>query len=122
MELRIENLTKQYGAFIAVNDLSAVLTCGVYGLLGANGAGKTTLMRLLCDIQSPTAGTVSYDGQNIREYGDRYRNILGYLPQDFGYYPDFTAMRFLLYMSAIKGLSKGYAKQRSLELLDEVSG
>ncbi len=120
MELRIENLTKQYGAFLAVNDLNAVLTCGVYGLLGANGAGKTTLMRLLCDIQSPTAGTVSYDGQNIRENGDHYRNILGYLPQDFGYYPDFTAMKFLLYMSAIKGLSKGYAKQRSLELLDEV--
>ena len=120
MELRIENLTKQYGAFLAVNDLNAVLTCGVYGLLGANGAGKTTLMRLLCDIQSPTAGTVSYDGQNIRENGDHYRNILGYLPQDFGYYPDFTAMKFLLYMSAIKGLSKGYAEQRSLELLDEV--
>ena len=120
MELRIENLTKQYGAFIAVNDLNAVLTSGVYGLLGANGAGKTTLMRLLCDIQAPTAGTVSYDGQNIREYGDRYRNILGYLPQDFGYYPDFTAMKFLLYMSAIKGLSKGYSRQRSLELLDEV--
>ena len=120
MELRIENLTKQYGTFLAVNDLNAVLTCGVYGLLGANGAGKTTLMRLLCDIQSPTAGTVSYDGQNIRENGDHYRNILGYLPQDFGYYPDFTAMKFLLYMSAIKGLSKGYAKQRSLELLDEV--
>lgn len=120
MELRIENLTKQYGSFIAVNDLSAVLTCGVYGLLGANGAGKTTLMRLLCDIQLPTAGTIRYDGQDIREYGDHYRNVLGYLPQDFGYYPDFTAMKFLLYMSAIKGLSKGYARQRSLELLDEV--
>ena len=120
MELRIENLTKQYGAFLAINDLSAVLTGGVYGLLGANGAGKTTLMRLLCDIQAPTAGTVSYDGQNIRENGDRYRSILGYLPQDFGYYPDFTAMKFLLYMSAIKGLSKGYARQRSLDLLDEV--
>ena len=120
MELRIENLTKQYGSFLAVNNLSMVLTCGVYGLLGANGAGKTTLMRLLCDIQLPTAGTISYDGQNIREYGDRYRNVLGYLPQDFGYYPDFTALKFLLYMSAIKGLSKGYARQRSLELLDEV--
>lgn len=120
MELRLENLTKQYGSFFAVNNLNTVLTCGVYGLLGANGAGKTTLMRLLCDIQAPTAGTISYDGQNIREYGDRYRNILGYLPQDFGYYPDFTAMKFLLYMSAIKGLSKDFARQRSLELLDEV--
>lgn len=120
MELRIENLTKQYGAALAVNNLSATLTCGVYGLLGANGAGKTTLMRLLCDIQSPTSGCVSYNGENIRDIGDRYRNILGYLPQNFGYYPDFTAYRFLMYMSAIKGLSKGYAKERSLELLDEV--
>ena len=120
MELRLDNLTKQYGTFIAVNDLSTVLTTGVYGLLGANGAGKTTLMRLLCDIQTPTSGTISYDGQDIRTYGDRYRNILGYLPQDFGYYPNFTAMKFLLYMSAIKGLSKEFARQRSLELLDEV--
>lgn len=120
MELRIENLTKQYGATLAVNNLSATLTCGVYGLLGANGAGKTTLMRLLCDIQSPTSGSVSYDGRNIRDAGERYRNILGYLPQDFGYYPDFTAFRFLMYMSAIKGLSRVYAKERSLELLDQV--
>ncbi len=120
MELRIENLTKQYGTNLAVNNLSANLSCGVYGLLGANGAGKTTLMRLLCDIQRPTSGSVCYDGQNIREIGEHYRNILGYLPQNFGYYPDFTAYRFLMYMSAIKGLSKGYAKQRSLELLDEV--
>lgn len=120
MELRIENLTKQYGTTLAVNNLSATLGRGVYGLLGANGAGKTTLMRLLCDIQSPTSGSVCYDGEDIRQSGDRYRNLLGYLPQNFGYYPDFTAYRFLLYMSAIKGLSRGYAKERSLELLEEV--
>ena len=120
MELRIENLTKQYGATLAVNNLSLTLGCGVYGLLGANGAGKTTLMRLLCDIQAPTSGFVSYDGEDIRRSGDRYRNLLGYLPQHFGYYPDFTAYRFLLYMSAVKGLSRGYAKERSLELLEEV--
>ena len=120
MELRIEHLTKQYGSFFAVNDINIVLTRGVYGLLGANGAGKTTLMRLLCDIQTPTCGTIRYDGQDIRTYGDHYRNVLGYLPQDFGYYPNFTALKFLLYMSAIKGLSKGFAMQRSLELLEEV--
>lgn len=120
MELRIENLTKQYGSNVAVNNLSITLGCGVYGLLGANGAGKTTLMRLLCDIQTPTFGSVSYDGENIRTNGDRYRNILGYLPQNFGYYPDFTAWRFMLYMAAVKGLSKGFAKERSLELLDQV--
>ena len=120
MELRIENLTKQYGANLAVNNLSLTLSTGVYGLLGANGAGKTTLMRLLCDILPPTSGQIFYDSQNIRESGDRYRNVLGYLPQDFGYYPDFTAFKFLMYMSAVKGLSRGFAKERSLELLDEV--
>ena len=120
MELRLENLTKQYGSHIAVNNLNATLTCGIYGLLGANGAGKTTLMRLICDIQSPTAGSVCYDGLDIQEAGEPYRNILGYLPQDFGYYPDFSAYKFLLYMSAIKGLSKSFAKERSLQLLDEV--
>ena len=120
MELRIENLTKQYGTNLAVNNLSLTLTTGVYGLLGANGAGKTTLMRLLCDILEPTSGQIAYDGQSIWESGDRYRNVLGYLPQDFGYYPDFTAFKFLMYMSAIKGLSRGFAKERSLELLEEV--
>lgn len=120
MELRIENLTKQYGTNLAVNNLSLTLTSGVYGLLGANGAGKTTLMRLLCDILTPTLGQITYDGQSIWESGDRYRNVLGYLPQDFGYYPDFTAYKFLMYISAIKGLSRSFAKERSLELLDEV--
>ena len=120
MELRIENLTKQYGTNVAVNNLSITLGCGVYGLLGANGAGKTTLMRLLCDIQTPTSGSVSYDGENIRTNGDRYRNILGYLPQNFGYYPDFTGEEFLLYMAALKGLSKAEAKRKSAELLELV--
>ncbi len=121
MELLTEHLTKQYGSTLAVNDLSIRLKQGVYGLLGANGAGKTTLMRLLCDIQTPTAGTVCYDGHPIRELGERYRNVLGYLPQDFGYYPDFTAWKFMLYMAAIKGLSGSFARERSLELLEEVS-
>lgn len=120
MELKIENLTKQYGTNMAVNNLSLTLTTGVYGLLGANGAGKTTLMRLLCDILAPTSGQISYDGQSIWESGDRYRSVLGYLPQDFGYYPDFSAFKFLMYMSAIKGLSRGFAKERSLELLEQV--
>lgn len=120
MELRIENLTKQYGTNLAVNNLSLTLTTGVYGLLGANGAGKTTLMRLLCDILAPTSGRISFDGQSIWESGDRYRSVLGYLPQDFGYYPDFSAFKFLMYMSAIKGLSRGFAKERSLELLEQV--
>ena len=120
MELRVEKLTKQYGSKIAVDRLDFTFQRGIYGLLGANGAGKTTLMRLLCDIQSPTAGEIFYNGQEIHKMGERYRNLLGYLPQDFGYYPDFSAYKFMLYMSAVKGLTRGYAKQRSLELLETV--
>ncbi len=120
MELQTNHLTKQYGATLAVHDLDLTLHQGVYGLLGANGAGKTTLMRLLCDIQTPTSGDVLYDGQPIQVLGEHYRSLLGYLPQDFGYYPDFTAWKFMLYMAAIKGLSGGYARERSLELLEEV--
>ena len=120
MELRVEKLTKQYGSKIAVNRLDLCLHRGVYGLLGANGAGKTTLMRLLCDIQTPTAGEIFCDGQEIHRMGERYRNLLGYLPQDFGYYPEFSAFKFMLYMSAVTGLSRACARQRSLELLETV--
>lgn len=120
MELRVEKLTKQYGSKIAVNRLDLCLHRGVYGLLGANGAGKTTLMRLLSDIQTPTAGEIFCDGQETHRMGERYRNLLGYLPQDFGYYPEFSAFKFMLYMSAVKGLSRACARQRSLELLETV--
>lgn len=120
MELRIEKLTKQYGDKTAVDRLDLKMNAGVYGLLGANGAGKTTLMRLLCQIQDPTSGEIFYDGQEIGSMGEAYRNILGYLPQDFGYYPDFTAYKFMLYMASLKGLSKDYGRQYSLELLDKV--
>lgn len=102
MELKTIGLTKKYGSKAAVNALDITLTNGVYGLLGANGAGKTTLMRLLCNIQRPTSGKILLDGRNIVELGEKYRNLLGYLPQHFGYYPDFSAFDFLLYVSALK--------------------
>ena len=95
MELKAIQLTKQYGSKTAVNHLNLSLSNGVYGLLGANGAGKTTLMRLLCDIQTPTSGKITLDGKNISVLGEKYRNLLGYLPQQFGYYPDFTATELL---------------------------
>ena len=104
MELKAIQLTKQYGSKTAVNHLNLSLSNGVYGLLGANGAGKTTLMRLLCDIQTPTSGKITLDGKNISVLGEKYRNLLGYLPQQFGYYPDFTAWDFLMYVAALKGL------------------
>ena len=120
MELKLDRLTKQFGSAIAVDRLSATLTPGVYGLLGANGAGKTTLMRMICDVLKPTSGSVVWNGVPIERLGERYRNILGYLPQDFGYYPDFTALDFMLYLSALKGLDSKAAKRRSMELLDLV--
>ena len=118
MELVIDRLSKQFGAKIAVDRVSLSLGTGVTGLLGANGAGKTTLMRLICGILKPTAGTVAFDGTDVS--AEEYRAILGYLPQDFGYYPDFSALDFLLYMAALKGLNKAQARRKSLELLDMV--
>lgn len=120
MELRPDRLTKQFGSAIAVDRLSATLTPGVYGLLGANGAGKTTLMRMICDVLKPTSGSVVWNGAPIERLGERYRSVLGYLPQDFGYYPDFSALDFMLYLSALKGLDSKAAKRRSMELLDLV--
>ena len=118
MELVIDRLTKQFQNKIAVDRISLRLHRGVFGLLGTNGAGKTTLMRMLCGILQPTGGTISFDGMDVREEG--YRAILGYLPQDFGYYPEFTAMDFLLYMAALKGLPRQAAKWKAKELLELV--
>ncbi|MBR5136766.1 MAG: ABC transporter ATP-binding protein [Clostridia bacterium] len=118
MELIIDGLTKQFKNKTAVDRVSLRLHNGVFGLLGTNGAGKTTLMRMLCGILLPTSGTITFDGIDVSEEG--YRAILGYLPQDFGYYPEFTAMDFLMYMAALKGLPKKSAKRRANELLELV--
>ncbi len=119
MELKIENLTKQYGNKMAIQNVSCTLKPGVIGLLGANGAGKSTLMRMICGVMKPTSGTVRLGKYNVTDTG--YRNLLGYLPQDFGYYPDFTGMEFLLYVAALKGLDKKTAKERSEILLEQVN-
>ena len=118
MELNIDRVTKQYGPKIAVDRISLTLTPGVTGLLGATGAGKTTLMRMLCGILRPTSGSISLDGLDVSTEG--YRAVLGYLPQDFGYYPSFSALDFLLYLGALKGMERKQAKERSLELLEVV--
>lgn len=119
MELVINRLSKQYKNKIAADRISVTLHRGIYGLLGANGAGKTTLMRIICGILKPDSGTVSFDGIDVSQ--EEYRSVLGYLPQDFGYYPEFTGKDFLLYMAALKGLEKPLAKRKADELLTLVS-
>ena len=118
MELTADRLTKQYKNKIAVDRISFTLTNGVTGLIGANGAGKTTLMRLLSGILIPTSGTVTCDGMDVDT--EEYRDILGYLPQEFGYYPEFSGRDFLLYMSAVKGLAKPDAKRKTEDLIELV--
>ena len=120
MELTLDRLTKQFGNKIAIERLSTTLKPGIYGLLGANGAGKTTLMRMICGVLTPTSGEVLLDGNSIDDMGESYRNLLGYLPQDFGYYPDFTGKEFMHYIAALKGINKRKAKIRTKELLEFV--
>ena len=120
MALILDGLTKTFSSFPAVNNLSYTMDTGVYGLLGVNGAGKTTLMRMLCTLLTPTSGTITWDGQDIFSLGSAYRNLLGYLPQDFGYYPDFSVQDYLLYIASIKGLRPATARQRIHSLLDQV--
>ena len=119
MKLKIDRVSKQYQNKIAVDRISMKLEKGVHGLLGANGAGKTTLMRMICGILQPTSGSISMDGMDVKT--EEYRNLLGYLPQDFGYYPEFSGRDFLLYMAALKGLPGAQAKRKAEELLEKVS-
>lgn len=120
MDLRISNLTKDFDGFKAVNNFSYTMDCGVYGLLGVNGAGKTTLMRMLTTLMKPTSGIISWDGEDIMDMDGKYRMLLGYLPQDFGYYPDFSVYDYLMYIAALKGIRPAVAKQRVKELLKQV--
>ncbi len=118
MKLTIENLSKQYRRdFFGLKDFSLELTPGIIGLLGPNGAGKSTLMRILATINQPTSGTVQWNGTDIVKTPDTLRATLGYLPQDFGVYPNLNAVEFLEYMAAIKGIASKPARQRIGELL-----
>ncbi len=119
-ELEMTNLVKTFKNKTAVQDVNVRLGHGVYGLLGENGAGKTTLMRMVCGILKPTLGNILCDGVPISQMGGEYRRLLGYLPQDFGYYGDFSALRFLNYMAALKALPEEYARNRIDELFELV--
>lgn len=120
MNLVLDNLTKKFGGFAAVDHINLTMTNGVYGLLGVNGAGKTTLMRMLCTLLKPTSGSIYCDGKDIFELDCEYRNLLGYLPQDFGFYPEFTVKDYLLYIAAIKGVRPAVARKRTKELISKV--
>ena len=116
-ELRLDRITKQFKNKIAVDNVSLCLSEGVYGFLGANGAGKTTLLRMICGVLKPTAGEIRCNGTKIGKLDGDYRCLLGYLPQDFGYYPDFTARRYLEYLAACKAVPRDLAREKVQEML-----
>lgn len=121
MQLEIENLSKQYKDKTAVDHVSITFSSGVCGLLGANGAGKTTLMRMIAGILRPSEGVIRYDGIPIDVLKGEYRSLFGYLPQEFGFYPEFTVKDYLEYMAALKGMPKKQADKKMNELLEQLS-
>lgn len=121
MNLSIEQVSKQYKDKKAVQGVSLRLTHGVWGLLGANGAGKTTLMRMVAGLLKPDAGRVTYDGIPIEVLKGRYRDIFGYLPQEFGFYPEFRVRDYLEYVAALKGLPAKRAKEKIDRLLEQLT-
>jgi ABC-type multidrug transport system ATPase subunit len=121
MKLHINNLNKDYGKVKALKDFSATLTQGIYGLLGPNGAGKSTLMNIIADNLKADKGSITLNDEDIISMGHRYREILGYMPQQQGLYDSFTGYKFLGYMAALKGMDKKYASQRIDEVLELVN-
>ncbi len=121
MELLIDHVSKRFRDKRAVSDISLELTPGVWGLLGANGAGKTTLMRMIAGNLQPDEGQIVYDGVPIGMLGERYRDIFGFLPQEFGFHQDFTVGDYLTYVAALKGLDERQGRRRIQELLERVS-
>ncbi len=120
MELTIQDVTKEFGTLRAVDHVNFTMTNGVYGLLGVNGAGKTTLMRMLTTLIKSTSGEILWDGQDVYAMDGQFRKLLGYLPQDFGYYPDFSIYDYLMYIASIKGIRPAVAKERVKLLLKQV--
>lgn len=119
--LTVENVTKKFGNFTVLDDVSLEFENGVYGLIAPNGAGKTTLMKMLATLSFPTSGKISYCGDDILKLDEKYREVIGYLPQQFGYYRDKTPKQYLKYLAALKGLDKKESNKRIDELLETVS-
>lgn len=118
MKLEIKNLTKQYGKQHALNDLSIIFEPGIYGILGANGAGKSTMMNLLTDNLKRDGGEILWNGTDILTLGRKFRRLLGYMPQQQGFYEHMTAQTFLYYMADLKGLPKRQAAVEIDKLLE----
>jgi ABC-2 type transport system ATP-binding protein len=122
LQLTIDGVSKRYGRnTLALQDFSLELGSGVLGLLGPNGAGKTTLMSILATITKPTSGTIRWNGTDLAADPNAIRSVLGYLPQDFGVYPNLNAVEFLEYLAAVKGLDGTTARRRIDELLNLVN-
>jgi len=115
--LVVNNVSKSYGKFLVLKGINIEFANGVYGLLSPNGAGKTTLIKMLTTLIFPDEGEILYDGTEISAMGDDYRDILGYLPQEFGYYKDYSPKRFLRYLSALKGIDRKKAEKKIEQLL-----
>ncbi|NLG87846.1 MAG: ATP-binding cassette domain-containing protein, partial [Clostridiaceae bacterium] len=119
--LAVNHVTKKYGKFVALEDITLEFTRGVYGLLSPNGGGKTTLIKMLVTLLFPTFGEILWEGIEITKLGEQYRDIIGYLPQDFGYYKNQTPRQFLNYLAALKGIDRNDAERIATELLQLVS-
>ena len=120
MKLTLNNVSKNHTGVKAVDGITYSMEKGVYGLLGVNGAGKTTLMRMICTLMPPTEGEITWNGSNIFSSGAAYRDILGYLPQDFGYYPDLSIHDYMMYIASIKGIRPIPARKKIELLLEQV--
>lgn len=118
MQLELKDLTKKYGNFTALDRMTITFTPGIYGILGANGAGKSTMMNLLTDNISRTGGQILFDGTDILKLGKDFRRVLGYMPQQQGFYEHMTAQTFLYYMAELKGIPKKQAAQEIDALLE----
>lgn len=117
----IKNVSKYYGNFCALKNINLELTNGVYGLLAPNGAGKTTLIKMLATLITPSQGEILYEGKNIVTVDEAYREVLGYLPQQFGYYKNYTPMQYLQYVAALKGIARKESRRVVTELLEQVA-
>lgn len=120
LELKLDRITKRYKQKIAVDNIEFTFHKGVYGLLGENGAGKTTLLRMMVDVLKPTTGEILCNQCEITKMGGEYRSMLGYLPQEFGYYPNFTPYRYMKYLAELKAVPPEIAEGRIAELLEQV--